>query len=151
MTESELIVIVTREIKSLSENLDADNYADAVDDAERETGFTLPVTDSFQIKWLKERTKRHLFFYLLSDNVESFKVKQISLHQKFDHLQAIIDKMDADFEKALIENALEFAGIEDYKLFGTKIDAGFQYDEIGQDTTYDSDNTIISVPNEDTE
>lgn len=148
MTESELIVVVTREIKSLSENLVADDYADAVDSAERDTGFTLPATDSFQIKWLKERTKRHLFYALLSDNVESFKVKQISLHQKWEHLKEMVDKMDEDFAKALEENITEFAGVDDYSLFGTKIDAGFSYDDIGIDTTYYTDNLVIASPNE---
>jgi hypothetical protein len=31
-------------------------------------------------------------------------------------------------------------------MFGTKIEAGFQYDEIGQDTTYNDDNLTIIEP-----
>lgn len=149
ITQTELIEVVTREIKSLSENLVENDYVDAIDEAQRETGFSLPVTGSaFQVKWLKERTKRHIYFALLSDNVESFKVKQISLHQKWDHLMAMVEKMDADFEKALAEDITEFAGVESYALFGTKIDAGFAYDEIGRDETYGSSNLVIAKPNE---
>ena len=32
--------------------------------------------------------------------------------------------------------------------FSSKIDAGFQYDELGRDTTYSDENKVIIAPNE---
>ena len=75
MIETEAIAVITREIKALSSNFDSDDYADAVDASERETGFSFPTTDAFQIQWLIKRVKRALFFSLLSENVTSFKFK----------------------------------------------------------------------------
>ncbi len=149
MTEAELIAIVTREIRGLSTNFDGDDYADAVDSAERETGFTLPVTSDFQIFWLGNRTKRALYVSLLAENAEQFGVKQINLQHKFANFYKLIEKMDADFEKAKEENPSEFANVSTYQLFGTKIDAGFAYDDdTGEDRTYDDDQYVISTPNE---
>jgi hypothetical protein len=148
MTESELIVIVGRELKGLSVNFSADNFADAVDSAERDTGFLFPTTVDFQIKWLKERTKRHLFFFLLSESTTSFKFKQINLQQKFEQLYKLIEKMDVDFEKALEDNVLEFAQADATQLFGHKVDAGFAYDAQGNNITYDVDQLVIVSPND---
>lgn len=148
MTESELIIVVQREVKGLSENFIDDDYLDAIDSAGRDTGFTLPTTNDFQIKWLKERTKRHLFFALLSESTTSFKFKQINLQQKFEHLFALIKQMDLDFAAAMAENLIEFAQAEAYELFGHKIDAGFAYDGLGNDRTFDEDQLVIVTPNE---
>jgi hypothetical protein len=148
MTEDELITVVTREIMNLSSNFGADNYADAVDEAERETGFSCPVTSAFQIRWLKQRTKRALFFMLLSGSAEKVRYEQIHLENRFGHYRDLIKDMDAAFEKAKEEDAYEFAGVSAVHMFGTKIDAGFQYDGAGQDTTYTDGNQVIILPNE---
>ncbi|MFA5397535.1 MAG: hypothetical protein WC346_16110 [Methanogenium sp.] len=153
MTEAEAIVIVTREIKALSSNFDSDDYADAVDQAERDTGFSFPVTDSFQIDWLKKRTKRALFFSLLTENTESFKFKTINLQDKFKNLKDIVKIMDDEFKEALEEFADLFPsvgvlrGLDSHKLFGTKIDAGFAYDGQGRDITFDPDQLVQFSPN----
>lgn len=146
MTESDLITQVTREIRGLSSNFIADDFTDAVDAAQRDTGFTLPTTVDFQIKWLIERTKRALYFGLCSENAESFKFKQMSLNQKFDNFYKLIAFMDAAFDKAIAENPTEFAGGEPYELFGSKVDAGFSYDDLGEDTTYDEENIVQVTP-----
>ena len=146
MTESEAIVIITREIKALSSNFVANDYADAVDASERETGFVFPNTNSFQLKWLMNRTKRALFFSLLSENVESFKFKQINLQDKFKNLKQVVDSMDADFEKAQVEYMYEFAKVDAIQAFGHKIDAGFAYDEFGRDVTFDEDQLVMINP-----
>lgn len=148
-TEAELIVIIERELMDLASNFDADNYADAVDDAERDCGFTLPQSTSFKVKWLKERTKRHLFNYLLTGQfAESFQYKQAHLEHQFDHFLTLIKKMDDEFQTAITENAFEFAGVSASQMFGTKIDAGFQYNEVGEETTYTDDNEVIFTPTE---
>ena len=146
MTESELIIIVKREIKGLTASLAEDDYSDAVNNAERDTSFTLPVTSSFQIKWLKERVKRHLFFSLWTESATSFKYKQINLQQKFEHFDKLIEKMDSDFEQAQKENAYEFAQVTATQFFGHKVDAGFSYDKLGRETTFDEDQLVIINP-----
>ena len=148
MTEAELIILVTSEIKGLSSNLVADDYSNAISDAQKDTGFALPVTDDFRIKWLKERTKRHLFFYLWTESATSFKFKQINLQQKFDHFDRIIEKMDKDFETAQKENTYEFAQVEPTQLFGHKVDAGFAYNSRGKDITYDENQLVMITPSD---
>jgi hypothetical protein len=149
MTEDELIARVTREIMDLSSKFDADNYADAVDEAESETGFTCPVTAAFQIRWLKARTKRALFFMLMSGAAKKVRYEQINLDQAFGHYRQLILDMDKEFDKALQENCFEFAGVAACHMFGSKIDAGFQYDPLtGVDTTYTTSNRVVIQPEE---
>ncbi len=142
MTESEAIIKITREIKALSSNFVSDDYADAVDDAERETGFVFPATSSFQIQWLLKRTKRALFFSLLTENAESFKFKQISLQDKFKNLQSLVESMDKEFAQAQLENIYEFAKVDAVQAFSHKIDAGFASDEFGRDISFDEDQLV---------
>jgi hypothetical protein len=148
-TEAELIVILEREIMDLATKFDADNYADAMDNAERETGFSCPVTDTFQIQWLKQRSVRWLLFFLMTGSAKKFKYEGINLEQSFAHYRTLVSDMDKEFKEAKAENAYEFAGVEQHQIFGTKIDAGFQYDPLtGEDTTYKDSNSVIINPNE---
>jgi hypothetical protein len=154
MTESEAIIVITREIKALSSNFDSDDYADAVDQSERDTGFAFPNTNTFQIDWLLKRTKRALYFSLLTENTESFKFKTINLQDKFKNLKDIVAIMDNEFKEAietysdLFPNVGVLRGIDGYKLFGTKIDAGFAYDEQGRDITFDPNQLVQFNPND---
>jgi hypothetical protein len=148
-TEAEIIVIVKRELMNLSTAFSDSNYADAVDDAERDCGWVLPQTEDFKVKWLKERIKRHLFFYYISGKLaKGFQYEQLHLEQRFGNFWKLIAQMDKDFESAQAEYATEFAGVSSFKMFGTKIDAGFAYDKAGQDVTYLDDNEIIFAPTE---
>lgn len=144
MTKIEAINIITREIKALSSNFVSNDYVDAINTASRETGFSFPTSTSFQIKWLIERAKRALFFSLLSENVESFKFKQINLQDKFKNLKQIVDSMDLAFEKAIAE--FEFANVSVTQAFGHKVDAGFAYDAFGKEVTYDKDQLVTINP-----
>ena len=64
--------------------------------------------------------------------------------------------MDAEFAKAIEDNPLLFAdmmedellGANAYKLFGSVINVGFSYDEMGKDTTYSIDQYITFAPSE---
>ena len=149
MTRAELITQIQSEIKGLSASLDTDDYSNAVDAAERDTGWDLPQTADFKVKWLIERSKRHLFFYLLSESASKFRFKAIYLQHKFEHYRALISDMDKRFAEAQEEYAFEFAGVSAYELAGTKIDAGFSYEPFtGRDTTYDESNQVLIHPNE---
>lgn len=148
MDQSELVAWAELKVKSLSNYLEADDYTTAVDDAEEELGWTLPQTISKRLVWLKQRTLRNLFFSLASESAYKFKFEQVNLNQRFDHLFKFINKMDKDFKEAVKEDPTLFAGVDSYKLFGSKIDAGFASDDLGRDLTYKSDRIVIHHPNE---
>ncbi len=149
MTRDELITKLQQEVKGLTSSLDYVDYENAVSAAERDTGWSLPQTASFNIKWLIDRSKRHLFFYLLSESASKFRFKAIYLQHKFEHYRALVSDMDKRFVEAQVEFAFEFAGVPAYEMAGTKIDAGFSYEPLtGRDTTYDEDNQVLIHPNE---
>lgn len=150
MTKSEFIAVLMQEVKGLSSYLDASvDYSNATDDALRETGWAFPVTSDFKIYWLKQRAKRHLFFYLFSESAHKFKIKTLNLNQRFDHYKDLISMMDEAFVAIQESEPQQFAGVDSFNLFGTKVDAGFSYDSFGRDTTYSESNKVKLNPNED--
>ena len=148
MTREELAGKIEEEVKGLSTYLDPAHYLNACDDAIRETGFSFPISTDFQIRWAKERAKRHLFFYLYTESAHKFKYEQINLQQRFEHYRSIIGAMDRAYDKAKEEFWTDFAGVSDVNRFGTLMRAGFQYDNKGRDTTYDSTNKVNIHPTE---
>ena len=149
MTKDELIIKLQQEMKGLSASLSRIDYENAASASERDTGWSLPQTADFNVKWLIDRAKRHLFYFLLSESAPKFRFKQIYLQHKFEHYRLLIADMDKRFAKAQVEYAFEFAGVSAYEMAGTKIDAGFSYEPLtGRDTTYDEDNQVLIHPNE---
>ena len=149
MTKSEMESLLQEEVKGLTNYLTSPDFSNACDDASRETGFTFALSTDFQIHWVKDRAKRHLFFYLLTESAHKFKYEQINLQHRFEHYRRLVRDMDYRYEKALEENYLEFSGASSVNVFGTKIDAGFQDDPLtGRDTTYDAANVTILTPTE---
>lgn len=144
MTRDEMLELLPVEVRKLNDYLTDEDYSNACNDASRETGWGFPVTDDFQVLWMKNRAKRHLFFYLLSESAHKFKYEGISLNQRFEHYLALVKQMDSDFKKVQETSPEEFMTGDSYLLFGTKIDAGFSYDEIGEDTTFFTDNQVTS-------
>jgi hypothetical protein len=149
MTLDDLLDLLPVEMKGLSKYLIAVDYENAVNDALRETGWSFPISggDDKQTLtmeyWVKTRSKRHLFFYLMSESAHKFKYDVISLDQRFLHYKSLIEQMDKDWDKFVADNPdLFLENAESW--FGTKIDAGFAYDEIGVDLTYDSNIQVIS-------
>jgi len=150
MTKSELIALVTEEVKGLSSQYVADDYSNAADDASRDCGWAFPQTSDFRIKWLKERMKRHLFSYLLDQSLYKFKYKNISLGDRWKHLTKRVADMDAAFEKIKEEEIHEFADVAAFNMFPTQIDSGFATEnQTGRNITYDEDQKVIITPNED--
>ena len=148
MTKTDLTVLLQHEVKGLDSYLDPIDYANAADDASRETGWAFPVSTDFKISWIKERAKRHLFFYLWSESAHKFKVEQINLQQRFEHYEKAIKYMDRQFKEIIEERPDQFADVDSFKMFGSKVDAGFAYDTIGRDTTYTEENLVDFSPKE---
>ena len=149
MTETEFKVLLKAEVKGLSNYLQwTEDYDHACDDAARETGWTFPITTDFKILWMKQRAKRHLFFYLYTESAHKFKIKTLNLDQRFAHYRSLIRDMDREYRGIQAAYPYEFEGGSVWEMFPNKIDSGFQYDDLGRDTTYDSDNVVINDPNE---
>jgi len=149
MTRDEMITQLQAEVKGLTSSLETDDYGNAIDSAERDTGWSLPQTAAFKIQWLLDRSKRHLFFFLMTEAASKFRFKNIYLNHRFEHYIKVIGMMDENFAKAQEEYAYEFAGVSAYELAGTKIDAGFASNhQTGEDMTYSDYNQVIITPNE---
>jgi hypothetical protein len=155
MTLEEIIEKITQEIKSLSTHLTADDYENAVYETLREAGWTLPTDEDFKIVWVKTRSKRHLFFYLMTESAHKFKFEQANLQHRFEHYSKIIEQMDMAWTQIIEERPEMFpnqgllaGGVEAYEIFGTQASAGFAYDIIGRDTTYTDFNQVQLNPNE---
>ena len=152
MDQDTLLGLITAEVKGLSQYFETVDYENAVADAERETGWVFPLTSGFQEYWSKQRAKRHLFFYLMSESAHKFKYEHINLQHRFEHYSKLIPTMDTQFRMIMEERPEEFLdalGVIDISAFmGTKVDAGFSYALDGKDTTYFNDNEVNHFPNE---
>lgn len=145
MTQDDLIDVISAELKGLSNYFVPIDYENGINTALYETGWSFPLASSFQIYWLKTRTKRHMFFMLLSESAHKFKYEQINLQHRFDHYYKLTALMDEQFKEIMAERPDEFInalglvpdGHSISELFGTKVDAGFSYDGAGKDITYE--------------
>ena len=150
MNEDQLITTLKEEVKNLTTYLESPiDYQNAINDALRETGWTLPVETNFKIYWTKQRARRHLFFMLLTESAHKFKYKQINLQQRFDHYSKLIKNMDEAFVAIQESRPEEFSGVDPFKAFGTVAGTGFAYEPLtGRDITYDEDQKVIFNPKE---
>ena len=150
MTEAELIAKIKEEVKNLTTYLeDPVDYENALADAYRETGWAVPITSDFQLVWIKQRARRHLFFMLLSESAHKFKYDKINLQDRFKHYSTLVKMMDEKFAKAITDNPTEFAGVDAYKLFGTVAGTGLAYEPLtGRNITYDSNQKVLFNPTE---
>lgn len=150
MTKSEMATLLEVEVKGLTSYLDNPvDYNNALDDSSRDTGWAFPVSGDFKILWQKERAKRYLFYYLLTESAIKFQYKQIKLDQRFKHFKELVKDMDDAFKIIQEEEAFQFAGVSSYEAFGTKIDAGFANEaQTGVDITYTSEQEVLISPNE---
>jgi len=149
MTKDQLVRKLDQKVKGLSKYLDKIDYENALQDAERETGWAIPITDDFKLYWIQNRAIRHLYSYLLSESAHKFKYEQINLQQRYEHYRQLVKDSDLAFTEIQESRPEMFAGVEAFKMFTTKIDAGFHYDSIGNDTTYDNSNEVVFTPTED--
>jgi len=149
LTTDQAIITLKQEFKSLASKLNAQDFKNAVDTTERETGWSLPVDNNDKENWFVRRAKRHLFYYLMTEAAHKFKFEGINLQQRFEHYRVIIRDEDRAWNDFFEANAHLLAGVAARELFGTVVHAGFQYDLIGQDSTYTNDNDVEINPNDD--
>jgi hypothetical protein len=152
MTAEEMITKIMQEIGQATSDLSSADYANAIDDAQMET-WDLPTDNKYRVLWIKKRAKRHLFFYLASGTARKFQVENFRLQQRHEHYRDMYKSMDREFEEEKKRRPEMFpepeGDIDAYKMFGTQIDSGFQYDDLGRDTTYSASNSVLFKPGED--
>lgn len=110
----------------------------AAEQALDETGFDYPLAAGSVKYWSIQRAKRHAIDLLRTTSAYKFKYKQISLNQRFDHLDRMIDQMDESWREALASdpNLLSAgSGVSTTQMFGTYLGNGFIYDQMGRDLT----------------
>ncbi len=146
MDRTALEALLPSRMKGLEKYLETADYTLVVDDTLRELNWTLPFTNNFKEFWIIERSKRHLFWLLMTGQTHKFKVKQIHLDQRFKNYEAVIQKMDEDFRQAQEDNPHEFVNVSAVNMFGHVATAGFSSDELGRDTTYLNSNETSFSP-----
>lgn len=116
--------------------LATETQAETINQALDELGFSIPLTESKKCYWLVERVKRHALYATVVIQAERFQYKQIRLQHKFEHYFKLIEKADEKFATALDEDPALFTGsnIADAFFYNP---AGFVYDAIGRDLTYE--------------
>jgi hypothetical protein len=134
------------QLSSLSTLITEYGYELVCDQALQELGWSYPMTTPTKVSWAIKRGTRHSIYLLMLASAYKFKYKQVNLQHRFDHFKSLIDSMDAEFTEALTTDTALFAGVDSYKMFGTKIDAGFAYDSIGNDVTYNTDRLVNFTP-----
>lgn len=150
LTETNLITKLKQEVKGLTTYLVDDDYVNAATDAINEFGDSFPVSGQELEFWVKRRAKRHLFYYLMTEAAHKFKFEQINLQQRFEHYRELIKTEDEAFVSFMEERPDLFAGVDTFKMFTSQVSAGFSYDSLGRDTTYDDidDNEVDFTPKE---
>lgn len=143
-TKTDIIALVKIQMAS-SVVLTDDGFGAAVDSAATELGWTLPEEDPTRLLWIVKRSVRYACYILWVASAQKFKYKQVNLQQRFEHYKLLIENMDTEYETALANNTKLFANVETYKMFGTAVGAGFNYDFMGRDITYEDLTRYIDV------
>jgi hypothetical protein len=142
----DLADILKFQLSSLATLITEDGYELACNLAEQELGWSYPVSNSVQLFWMIKRGTRHALNILRIASANKFKYKSVNLQNRFEHFQKLIEDMDKEFEEAMNADVALFAGVDTYKMFGTKIGAGFSYGVDGTDCTYDLDKYVDFAP-----
>ena len=119
-------------LADLADRLEDDAIGFAAEQALDETGFDYPLTAGSIKFWALERAKRHAIDLLRTTAAFKFKYKQISLNQRFDHLDKMIQQMDEAWVEALKTDPA-LMSVDTEKVFGTYLGNGFIYDQHGKD------------------
>lgn len=125
---------ITTALSDLSSRLEDHHIEFAANQALDELCFSLPITNSTRSYWTIQRGKRHALDLLRTAAAFRFKYKQISLNQRFEHLDKIIEKMDTDFQKAM-DNDPNLMDLDIDEMFGTYLGNGILTDQFGNDVS----------------
>lgn len=120
--------------------LTTDGANQAAETMLNELRWTLPQSDQTQCYWMIERTRRHALYTIVIEQAHKFHYKQINLQQRFDHYFKLIESADKSFNTFIDANPSLFPNSGDNSMAGGfYIPAGFVYDQLGRDLTYEQD------------
>lgn len=145
----DLTDVIKIQMSSSSTLITADGWEQVAEMTMNELGWDYPVSNPTQMFWAVTRGVRHACFILMIAAAHKFKYKQANINQRFDHYKELIAELDKKFEAGIESDPTIFANVEAYKLFGTKIDAGFKYNSLGEDLTYRLDALVNFSPSDD--
>jgi len=138
MTHDDLIRRLVNDLRAYSDYLTfrypetpADTYTDsdsAMSESEADVGAVLPIADKVRESWFVKRVKRHLLQCVLNHVALKYQAKAFSTHQQFDHLKAMIEGMDKQWETA--RESLSDGSAADC---GAVYDTGIRYDRVGRE------------------
>lgn len=134
-TAADVILFVKKGMGDVSNNVDDDGFSVAVTQALQELNWVLPMDDGQKEFWVIERTKRYVIFNLLIVSANKFQFKKMYLQHRFQQYIKLLAVMDKQFEKA-IENSTDLFDMGTYVDVSFYITNGFQYNQLGEDTTY---------------
>lgn len=144
----DLIDAIKIQLSTLSTLITEDGYSLICDQTLQELGWSYPMTTPTKVLWAIKRGTRYAIYLLLLVSASKFKYKQVNLQHRFEHYYKLIETMDEEFATAMATDIGTFAGVEAFRMFGTKIDAGFTYGFDGKDETYDYDKFVNFAPME---
>ena len=148
-TADDVADVVKIQLSSLATLISEDGYVLVCDQAAQELGWSYPVTVPTKALWMIKRATRHAINILRIASAKGFKFKQVNLQHRFEHYHKLLEEMDKEFEEAVNGDLALFAGVDSFRMFGTKIDAGFTYNSFGLDMTYDVSALVNFSPKED--
>jgi len=128
----EFIDVIKKSLGSSSSLLEPEEFEFAATQALNELDWGYPISDRKKEFWCTQRGKRHALDLLRVVSAHRFKYKQMSLGQRFEHYETMIEKLDQDFEKALNSDPV-LLDISLENTFGVYLENGFLYDQFGND------------------
>jgi hypothetical protein len=139
MDSATVVAKVKIRMGSLYSKVSDEGFNQALEEATAELGWTLPISDSstFKCQWFIKRATRWALNILKIESAHKFRHKNESLQHRFAHYTELLKEMDEEFERAMMDNPSEFAGVDAYNMFGLRIAPGFKYDAYGTDITFD--------------
>lgn len=133
-SDADVQIAVTPLIGDLASKFLPADFTAATEQALLELKWSFPV-DGTKAYWVIERTKRHLYWSLLSTSADKFRYKEIYLQNRFNQYLKIVQMMDKQFTDAL-ENDVDTFDTNKYSSLISYISTGFIYDDFGNDLTY---------------
>lgn len=126
---------VTPLIGEIGAKIEVTDFDASISQALLELNWSLPVEGSYAY-WVIERTKRHVYWNLLSGSAHKFRYKEIFLQNRFTQYLQLVKMMDATFREA-VEKDMEIFDTDVYPELLSYVTNGFVYDDLGRDLTYE--------------
>lgn len=131
LSADDVLEDLTPLIGSLDALFDEDPKLAAINHALKELHWEFPLTDDRKCYWLIERSKRQVYFILLSEAAHKFRYKDIHLQHRFANYIRLVKLMDDAFATAL-EDEIDIFDTNVYPSLVSYVTNGFQYDDLGR-------------------